>query len=153
MANQSADGPMWCFKASATVPPASVPMQLLLDATGPAFDQVASLDATLLSRDPFPVVSGNDVFNPGFDRNTRVTVFVRNLQLGIDESASAVVVNLLDDNNQELDVPAEAVRPVASTDMVQVIFRLPGNLAFGACTVRIKLHGQMSNAGTMRIRI
>lgn len=153
MANQAADGPTWCFKASATVPPASAPMQLLLDTTGPVFDQIASLDATLLARDPFRVVNGTDVFNPGFDRNTRVTVFVRNLQLGVDESAAAVVVNLLDDNNQDLDIPAEAVRPVSNTDMVQVIFRLPNNLAFGPCTVRIKLHGQMSNAGTMRIRI
>lgn len=128
-------------------------MQLLLDGAGPAFDQIASLDSTLLSRDPFPVASGADIFSTGSDRNTRVTLFVKNLHLAQDESASSVVVNLLDDNNQDLDVPAEAVGPVANTDFIQVIFRLPTNLAFGPCTVRIKAHGQMSNAGTIRIRI
>ena len=153
MANQTADGPAWCFRASAAAAPASAPMQLLLDGTGPAFDQVASLDATLFARDPFPVVNGADVFNPGADRNTRVTLFVRNLQLAPDEAASAVVINLIDDNNLSLDVPAETVRPVPDTDFVQVIFRLPSNLTFGPCTLRIKAHGQMSNAGTIRIRI
>lgn len=153
MANQTAVSPTWCFKASAAVTPASAPMQLLLDGTGPAFDQVASLDSTLLSRDPFPIVSGTDMFNTGSDRNTRVTVFVKNLQLGQDESPSSVVVNLIDDNNQALDVAAEAVQPVANTDFIQVIFRLPTNLSFGPCTIRIKARGQMSNAGTIRIRI
>ena len=153
MANQTATGPTSCFRASSAMAPASAPMQLLLDGAGPAFDQIASLDSTLLSRDPFPVVSSADIFSTGSDRNTRVTLFVKNLQLAQDESASSVVVNLLDDNNQDLDVPAEAVRPVANTDFIQVIFRLPTNLAFGPCTVRIKAHGQMSNAGTIRIRI
>ncbi len=153
MANQTAVGPTWCFKASASVAPASAPMQLLLDGAGPAFDQVASLDSALLSRDPFPILSGTELFNPAGDRNTRVVVFVRNLQLAPNESPSSVVVNLLDDNGQEFDVPAEAVRPVANTDFLQVIFRLPSTLAFGPCILRIKAHGQMSNAGTLRIRI
>ena len=98
-------------------------------------------------------MNGADVFKAGFDRNTRVTVFVRNLPLAQDEAASAVAVNLLDDNNQDLDIPAEAVRPLSNADFVQVTFRLPSNLTFGPCTIRIKAHGQMSNAGTMRIRI
>jgi len=153
MADQTAVGPTWCFKASATTPPAAAPMQLLLDGTGPAFDQVASLDSTVFARDPFSIVNGTDMFNSSSDRNTRVAVFVKNLQLAQGESASSVVVNLIDDNNQDLDVPAETVRPVANTDFVQVIFRLPNTLTFGPCIIRIKFHGQMSNAGTMRIRI
>lgn len=31
--------------------------------------------------------------------------------------------------------------------------RLPDGLAAGTCTVRIKAHGQMSNAGTLRIKL
>jgi 5-hydroxyisourate hydrolase-like protein (transthyretin family) len=95
--------------------------------------------------DPFPVVNG--------DRNTRVIVFVRNLQLAQGKPASSVVVSLVDVNHQNYDVPAEIVRPVSNSDFVQVIFRLPDNLAVGKYTVTIKAHGQMSNAGTIRIRI
>ena len=107
----------------------------------------------LLLRDPFPVVNGDDLLNLGSDRNTRVIVFVKNLQLAQGETASSVVINLLDANDLSQDVPAEAVRPISNTDFVQVIFRLPNNLAIGTCTVTIKAHAQTSNTGTMRIRI
>jgi uncharacterized protein (TIGR03437 family) len=66
---------------------------------------------------------------------------------------SSVVVNLVDALNQTYDVPAESVRLVPDTDFVQVIFRLPDNLAAGTCTVRIKANGKTSNTGTLRIRI
>ena len=153
MANQTAGGPAWRFTASGTAPAPAAPMQLLLDSAGPAVDQVASLNSILFLRDPFPVVNGADLLNLGSDRNTRVIVFVRNLQLGQGETASSVVVNLVDANNQNHDVTAESVRPVSNADFVQVIFRLPDNLAAGTCTVRIKAHGLMSSTGSMRIRI
>jgi PLD-like domain len=157
MANQTAEGPVWCFTASSNAQtPSPTPagsMQLLLDASGPATDQIASLDSILLRRDPFPVFNGADLLNPGSDRNTRVIVFVRNLQLAQVEPASSVIVNLFDSNQQHYDIPAESVRPVLNTDFVQVIFRLPNNLAVGTCSVVIKAHGLMSNAGTIRIRI
>jgi len=153
MANQTAIGPTWCFRTSAAAPASSGPMQLILDSTGPAVDQVASVDSLLFSRDPFPIVNGVDVLNSGSDRNTRVVVFVRNLQLAQDEPAATVVVNLIDENAQNIEVAAEAVRPVSNTDFVQVIFRLPTGLSVGTCTVRVKAHGQTSNTGTMRIRI
>ena len=146
MANQTATGPTWCFTTSS-----AAPMQLLLDSTGPAVDQVASLDSIRFLRDPFPVVNGTDLLGVGSDRNTRVIVFVRNLQLAQNETASAVVVNLVDANNQSFDVPSEVVRPVSNTDFVQVIFRLPGSLAAGKCTVTVKAHGKMSNSGSIRI--
>jgi phosphatidylserine/phosphatidylglycerophosphate/cardiolipin synthase-like enzyme len=153
MANQMALGPTWCFRASATAAMASGPMQLILDSTGPAADQVASVDSMLFSRDPFPIVSEASLLNPGSDRNTRVVVFVRNLQLAQDEPAASIVVNLVDESDQSIDVPAEVVTLLSNTDLVQVTFRLSAGLAAGACTVRIKAHGQVSNAGTMRIRI
>lgn len=154
MANQTATGPTWCFSASSAVPnpTPSGPMQLLLDSNGPAVDQLASVDATLLIRDPFPVLNGAYLFSAVSDHNTRVIVVVRNLILAQGELPSSVLVNLVDADNQTYDVPAESVRQMASTDLVQVVFALPGNLAGGTCTVKIKAHGQTSNTGTMRIR-
>jgi len=87
------------------------------------------------------------------NQNTKLMVFVKNLQLMEGEPVYSVVVNLRDANNKTFDVLAESVRPVANTDFVQVIFRLPNNLAVGTCTVKVKAHGQITNAGTMRIRI
>lgn len=152
MANQTAGGATWCFTTSSTASTPSGPMQLLLDSTGPAVDQVASVDSIQFVRDPFPVMNGTDLIGVGSDRNTRAIVFVRNLQLAQGETASSVVVNLVDANNQNLDVAAEAVRPVPNTDFVQVIFRLPSTVATGKCAVTIKAHSQTSNTGSIRIK-
>jgi hypothetical protein len=35
----------------------------------------------------------------------------------------------------------------------KVVFRLPDSLAVGTCTVTVRAHGQISNAGTIGIRI
>jgi hypothetical protein len=157
MANQTAVGPVSCFTSSNTAPaPApvtSTTMQLLLDSAAPTVDQLASFDSSFFVKDPFPVVNEANALNLGIDRNTRVIVFVRNLPLAQSEPATAVVVNLIDSNKQSYDVPAESVRAVDNTDFTQVIFRLPDGLAPGACTLAIKIHGQTSNTGTIRIKI
>ena len=98
-------------------------------------------------------MNGTDLLNSGADRNTRVILFVMNLQLTQGEPASSVVVNLIDSNNQTYDVAAEDVRLVPNLNFAQVIFRLPDNLAVGTCTITVKATGQLSNAGTIRIRI
>lgn len=139
MANQTATGSTWCFRVSHTATSAPAPLQLLIDSAGSTLNQVAGLDASLLLRDPF-------------DRNTRIIVFAKNLQLAPGESPAAVIVNLVDEDNQTFDVPAEAVTPVPNADFAQVIFRVP-NVALGKCAVKIKAHGQESNAGAMRIRM
>jgi PLD-like domain len=155
MANQAAIGPTWCFTASSTVasslPALTGPLELLLDTAGPATDQVASLDSISLLRDPFPIMSGADVLSLNMDRNTRVIVFVKNLQLADGETPSAVTVNLVDSSGQSFALAAETVRPLPSTDFVEVIVRLPGNLAAGKCMMMIKAHGQLSNRGSIRI--
>jgi hypothetical protein len=151
MANQTAGGPTWCFNASNSAL-TSLPMQLLLDSSGPAPDQIASFDSMQFVRDPFPVVNGSDLVVVGTDRNTRVIVFVRNLQLAQGETASSVAVNLVDVNNQSFDVAAEVVRTVPNTDFVQVIFRVPTSIAAGKCALTIKAHSQTSNTGSIRIR-
>jgi hypothetical protein len=126
------------------------PIQLLMEAAGPIAGQAAALDSSLAIRDPFQVVNGSNVLNPGTDQNTRVTVLASNLLLLPGDPASSIIVNLVDSNNQSYDVPAEDARTVSS--FVQVTFRLPNGLAIGTCTVKIKAHGQVSNAGAIRIK-
>lgn len=128
------------------------PIQLLLDETGPALDQVAGLDSLLFSRDPFPVVNLGDLLNQGNDRNTRVIVFTKDLLLAQGAPASSVLVNLVDSNNQAFDVAAEEVRAVSGSEFIQVTFRLPDSLASGTCTIRVKLLDRTSNAGSLRIK-
>src|SRR6185503_17262817 len=118
------------------------PLQLLLDRSGPALNQVAALDSVFLTRDPFPVVNA---LNLGVDRNTRVIVFATNLQLLQGESSSAVTVSLVDSNNQSYNIAAEDVRPVPNFPFTQVVFRLPDSTSVGTCIITLKAHGQTSN--------
>jgi hypothetical protein len=140
------------IKSAAYTVLASEPLQLLLDESGPALDQIAALDSLLFMRDPFPVVNLGDLLNPGSDHNTRVLVFARNLALSQGETASSVIVNLVDSNSQPFDVFAERVLAMPNTDLVQVTFRLPNNLAAGTCTIRIRHQLRTSNAGKIRIK-
>jgi hypothetical protein len=133
--------------------PAPTPIQLMLDTSGPAVDQVAALDSILLLRDPFPIASQADWLNLGSDRNTRVIIFVTNLQLAQGEPFTSVVVSLIDGNNQTYDIAAEDVRTVPGFNFTQVIFRLPNTLSSGTYTIKVSAHGQISNSGTIRIRI
>jgi hypothetical protein len=75
-----------------------------------------------------------------------------NLQLAQGETASAVVVNLVDTNSTNRELPATDVRAVTNFSFTQVIFRLPDNLPVGTYVLSVKAHGQTSNAGTIRIR-
>ena len=126
-------------------------MQLLLELSGPTTTQAAALDSMLFTRDPFPIVNVTN-FLIRSDHNTRVILFVTNLQLAPGEVPSAVVVDLLDSSNVSFHVPAEDVRAVPAFDFTQVIFRLPDNLAAGQCVVRVIAHGQVTNIGTIRIQ-
>ena len=128
------------------------PIQLLLEQVGPTTNQAVALDSVLYLRDPFPVVNTANVLNPGNDRNTRLLIFVTNVILLPGESPAAVVVNLVDSNNQSYDIAAENVWTGASSDFGQVTFRLPDALPPGTCTIMVKLHGQSSNIGSIRIK-
>jgi hypothetical protein len=140
------------IKSAAYTVVAVEPLQLLLDESGPVLDQIAALDSLSFLRDPFPVVNLADLLNLGSDHNTRVLVFARNLQLSQGETAASVIVNLVDSNSQSFDVFAEQVSSLPNTDLVQVTFRLPNNLAAGTCTIRLKHQLRTSNAGTIRIK-
>jgi hypothetical protein len=104
----------------------------------------------LFVRDPFHVRSIADWLNLP-DPNTRLMIFAAGLQLNAGELPSAVVVNLIDSNNQTFDVPAEDVRAIGTSGFTQVVFRLPDGLVPGVCKVTIKAHSQTSNAGNITI--
>lgn len=123
-------------------------LQLILDDAG----QVAAVDSMLLLRDPFRVLNPDNLLNRGVDRNTRVTIFLSNFQLGPTEPSSAVVINLVGSDNQTYNIPAEDVRSMLGLGFTQVIFRLPDTLTAGTCTLAVKAHGLTSNMGVMRIR-
>ncbi len=125
---------------------------LVLDPAGPVAQQAAALDSLLLMRDPFPVIQALDLLNPGPDRNTRVILFVANLQLAPGDVASIVKVNLFDSIGQSHDVDAEDVRLASVPDFMQVTFRLPNNLRAGVVVIKVKSRDLESNVGTIRIR-
>jgi len=125
-------------------------LQLILDESSPDSNHAAALDSLLLLRDPFQVHNIADWWPLGIDQNTRVMVFVANLQLNPGETSSAVVVNLIDSNNHIYDVPAEDVRLNPITGFAQVTFRLP-DTSNGACTVKVKAHGHVSNSAIIQI--
>ena len=133
---------------STGVPP---PIELFLDESGPEANQAAAIDSLLALRDPFPVVSASNLLNQLQDPNTRVIVWVANLQLLPGEIPASVIVTLLDSQNHRYDVGAEVVQPVPYYNLSQVVFRLPDNLAPGVCTIKVTAHGLVSNSGTIRI--
>lgn len=126
-------------------------MQLLLEESGPGVNQVAAVDSLLFVRDPFRVVTVPELFANGTDRNTRVALFVRNLELNPGETSAAVVVRLIGSNNQIFDVPAEDFRAVPGFDFMQVTFRLPNTIPAGTAALAIRAHGRVSNIATLRI--
>ena len=98
------------------------------------------------------MISVSAVLNPALDQNTRLIVFVTNLQQAAGDLPSSVKVNLLDANGQSYEIGAEDVRAVPLTSFTQVTFRLPDNLPAGVCTIKVKAHDQESNSATTRIR-
>jgi hypothetical protein len=124
---------------------------LVLEESAPAAQQAAAFESLLFARDPFHVKSISGWSTLPADQNTLVMVFAQNLRLNQGETASDIVVNLVDGNNQSFDVAAADVRAVPNVDLTQVVFRLPDALASGTCKVTIKAHGQSSNMGTIRI--
>jgi hypothetical protein len=126
-------------------------LELSLEESGPLPNQAAALDAILALRDPFRVVGIPEWFPTGNDKNTRVALFARNLQLNPGELPSAVIVRFTASNNQIFEVPAEDVRSIPNSEFTQVVVRLPNNLAAGTCMVFIRAHTVVSNSGTLRI--
>jgi hypothetical protein len=127
------------------------PLFLLLEEPGTNPGQVVAIESVSSLRDPFSVLSPILLY-PAADRNTRVTVFVTNLQLAPTDVASSVKVRLTDTNNQNYEFGAEDVRIVPVLNFMQITFQLPDNLPGGTVNIKIVAHDQESNQGTFRIR-
>jgi hypothetical protein len=126
------------------------PLQLALEESGPSPTQAAAVDSIFALRDPFRVVGIPDWFPTGTEKNTRVGLYVRNLQLNPGELPSAVFV-ILTASNGQFNIPAEDVTPIPNTDLSQVTFRLPNTVATGTVTVVVFAHNLATNSGTIRI--
>ena len=136
-----------------TINPDAPAVELLLDQANPAADQVVGLDSVLLLRDPLQVVNPQNLFNKGADKNTRVILFVKNLQLAQGEPISSIVITLIDSSNNTYDIVAEDLRPLPNLPFSQLTFRLPNNLPAGTSIITVKAHGQTSNVGSIRIKL
>lgn len=134
-----------------TPTPSPSPIELILEQGGPVADEAVALDAALFLRDPFPIVSGRNFLNTPPDFNTRVVVFVTNLQLLPGELPSSVQIRLVDNDNDTFVIPAEDVRTIPDQSFTQVVFRLTGGISPGVCTITVMAHSQTSNPGTIRI--
>jgi Regulator of chromosome condensation (RCC1) repeat/Chitobiase/beta-hexosaminidase C-terminal domain len=129
-----------------------IPLYLLIDESGPAANQVAALDSMLHVRDPFPVINQSNLLSRGSDLNTRLVIFVANLQLAPGAPASSVTVALIGANGQNYSIPAEDVRTVPGLSFTQVTFRLPNSLVAGTAHLWVATLNQSSNIGSLRIR-
>ena len=127
------------------------PLFLILEESALDPNQVAAVDSLWFTRDPFLVIPMIDLLGQGAD-NTRVLVFVTNLQLAPNDVASTVRINLVDSGGQPHDIGAEDIRVVPGFNFTQIKFRLPDNLPPGLCTIKVGVHDQESNTGTIRIR-
>lgn len=127
------------------------PLRLVME-QGSQSTAVVAVDSLLQVRDPFVIVNHNNRFNDGSaDKNTRIVLFVANLQLLPGEGLSAVgVVASTTNNNYSLSV--EDVRPLPEmASLSQLTVRLANSLPVGTLSVTVNLHGQASNSGTIRI--
>lgn len=152
MAGSQPGGSSAADNATGAAPvPSPSPIQLILEESGPSTDQVAAVDASLFSRDPFIVVDPANFLN-SVNRNTRIAVFVTNLSLDPGETAADVHVNLVDSANSVYDLPAEFVATVPGFNFSEVVFKLPDDIKPGTCTISVKWHNQVTNPGKLRIR-
>ncbi|HEU4507529.1 MAG TPA: delta-60 repeat domain-containing protein, partial [Pyrinomonadaceae bacterium] len=129
--------------------PSPAPLELLMDDSGPSPTHVAALESSISLRDPFSVFNQKSPLTPAIDPNTRLTIFVRNLQL--PQPASSVIVRIFNEFLSR-DVPASDVRAVPNTDLVQVTFRLPDDLQDHNWNISVKAQGQETQSRVIRIR-
>jgi len=126
-------------------------LELILEEPGQVPDQAAALDAILGVRDPFRVAGIPDWFQSGSDKNTRVVLIARNLELNPAESLSEVSVRFTTTNGSMFVAITEDVRSIPSSEFTQVTIRLPNNLPAGTHAIFIEVHNKVSNSGTIRI--
>jgi uncharacterized repeat protein (TIGR01451 family) len=128
------------------------PPVVFLAQNPPAPSLLAAFDSILRTTDPFKVIDPANVLKNPNDPNTRVVIFVLNLELYVGETPAAVTINLTDANSGVHNVSAEDVQWIpGGLGFAQVTFRLPNNLPAGTCQVKLVAHNLTSNVGAIRI--
>ncbi len=116
-------------------------------------DLAIALESPAMSRDPFALTNLIN-FSLTNDHQTRLSLFVTNLELLPGENSSAVTARLQDASMNVFPLQVEFVGPVPGVaGLSQVIARLPANTpANQSVFVSVTLHGQTSNLARVRIR-
>ncbi len=134
------------FRVRFTAP--QVPAPAIATETGS--DIAVALDSPTMLRDPFAIVNP---FNLTPDHQTRLSLFVENLDLLAGETAEAVTARAEDSNVVVYPLAVEFVGKTPGLDQfTQVIVRLhPGMPANQSFLVSVTLRGQTSNKARVRM--
>ena len=113
-------------------------------------DSAVALDSVWMTRDPFPLTTP---FNMSADGRTRLMLFVLNLELQPNETASAVTARAEDAALNAFPLTVEFVGKTPNFEwLTQVVVRLPNNTpAAQSLFVSVTLHGQTSNKARIRM--
>jgi glucose/arabinose dehydrogenase len=137
------------FRVRFTPPQAPAPVI----ATEQNSDLAIALDSPTMSRDPFALTNLIN-FSLTNDHQTRLSLFVTNLELLPGENSSAVTARLQDASMNVFPLQVEFVGAVTGVaGFSQVIARLPANTpANQSVFVSVTLHGQTSNLARVRMK-
>ena len=135
------------FRVQFTPPVVPAPVIATEDNT----DIAIALDSPTALRDPFAL---NNPFNFSADQRTRLSLFVRNLDLLPGENSSAVTARLQDASLNIFPLQVEFVGAVPGVSgLSQVIVRLPSNTPTNqSLFVSVTLHGRTSNLARVRMK-
>ncbi len=145
---ETPDGTAQSFNSS-PIPFPSI--QLVMAAPPSPSDSAAALDSVLRTRDPFPTVNSTNLIR-GSDLRTRVQLLVSYVRLSPGEAIDAVTVQARDGANNVYALGVEDVRNVPNTTLSQVTVRLSEDLPNGPISLRVGLHGKVSDWGTIMIQ-
>ena len=116
-------------------------------------DVAVALDSPTRLRDPLALTN---VFNLSLtgENQTRLSLFVTNIELLPGENSSAVSAQARDSNQNVFHLPVEFVGDVPGIEgLTQVIVRLPPNLPTNQSVfLSVAFHGQTSNTARVRIK-
>ena len=128
------------FRSTITILDDDKPLIVTEENTGRA----AALDSVLLLREPFPLGS---LHNLSSDQRTRIILFATGIELLPTESASAIAVQLEDNQNRIYPLVVEDVRKVPNFDWLsQIVVKLPASIdSEGDFRISITFRGTTGN--------
>jgi len=120
--------------------------------TDPYTGRAAAVDSVTLLREPFSVMSSQNLFSS--DQRTRVTLFGYNLELKNGEDLSAITAQAEDSQHRVYTLGVEAAREVPNFSWITgVTVKLPDELqGIGDVSVKLGLRGVASNQALVTIK-